>query len=196
MKENGLGRPSTRAAIIETLFKRRYIRREKKNLVATQTGIDVIGTIHDELLKSAELTGQWESKLRKIERGEYEAIAFLTELKEMVQLITYNVKNDRFTQRVTLTPDEAAPKPKGKTAKSAAKATAAADGDAPKEKKKRAPRKKAEPAPTPKYTLATLPTVCPQCGRGHLLRGRTAYGCSEYASGCTFRIPLTDVAEE
>jgi DNA topoisomerase-3 len=114
----------------------------------------------------------------------------------MVQLITYNVKNDRFTQRVALTPDEAAPKPKGKTAKSAAKTTPAADGDAPKEKKKRAPRKKAEPAPTPKYTLATLPTVCPQCGRGHLLRGRTAYGCSEYASGCTFRIPLTDVAEE
>jgi DNA topoisomerase-3 len=222
MKENGLGRPSTRAAIIETLFKRRYIRREKKNLVATQTGIDVIGTIHDELLKSAELTGQWESKLRKIERGEYEAVNFLSELKEMVNLITYNVKNDRVSQRVTITPEEETKKPKGKSAKAASGTKSAdkpaADGEAP--KKKRAPRKKAEAQPAEaaaaptystqpaaaaapaagetapkKYTLATLPTVCPLCGRGRLLRGRTAYGCSEYASGCTFRIPLTDVAE-
>ncbi len=196
MKENGLGRPSTRAAIIETLFKRRYIRREKKNLVATQTGIDVIGTIHDELLKSAELTGQWESKLRKIERGEYEAINFLSELKEMVFLITQNVKNDRFSQRVTITPEEEAKKPKGKIARSSAKSETADGEEAPKEKKRRAPRKKKEEAASaPKYTQATLPTVCPVCGKGRILRGRTAYGCSEYASGCTFRIPLSDVAE-
>jgi DNA topoisomerase-3 len=200
MKENGLGRPSTRAAIIETLFKRRYIRREKKNLVATQTGIDVIGTIHDELLKSAELTGQWESKLRKIERGEYEAVTFLTELKEMVNLITYNVKTDRVSQRVTLTTEEETKPSKGKSKKASGdktstKSTPNAEGEAT--KKKRAPRKKAEPTaqPAPKYTQATLPQVCPLCGRGRILRGRTAYGCSEYASGCTFRIPLSDVAE-
>jgi DNA topoisomerase-3 len=140
----------------------------------------------------------------------------------MVNLITYNVKNDRVSQRVTITPEEETKKPKGKSAKAASGTKSAdkpaADGEAP--KKKRAPRKKAEtqsaeaaavpsssaqpaPATAPaagetapkKYTLATLPTVCPLCGRGRLLRGRTAYGCSEYASGCTFRIPLTDVAE-
>ncbi len=198
MKENGLGRPSTRAAIIETLFKRRYIRREKKNLVATQTGIDVIGTIHDELLKSAELTGQWESKLRKIERGEYEAVTFLTELKEMVNLITYNVKTDRVSQRVTLTTEEETKHSKGKSKKASGDKTSTKSApDAEATKKKRAPRKKVEPTaqPAPKYTQATLPQVCPLCGRGRILRGRTAYGCSEYASGCTFRIPLSDVAE-
>ena len=83
MKENGIGRPSTRAAIIETLFKRNYIRKEKKNLIATQTGIDVIQVIHEELLKSPELTGQWERKLRMIERGEYQAGQFIDELQQM-----------------------------------------------------------------------------------------------------------------
>ena len=81
LKENGIGRPSTRAAIIETLFKRHYIRKERKNLVATQTGVELIGTIRNELLKSAELTGIWENKLRKIERKEYRAADFLEELK-------------------------------------------------------------------------------------------------------------------
>lgn len=81
LKENGIGRPSTRAAIIETLFKRHYIRKERKNLVATQTGVELIGTIRNELLKSAELTGIWENKLRKIERNEYRAADFLEELK-------------------------------------------------------------------------------------------------------------------
>ena len=73
MKENGIGRPSTRAAIIETLFRRRYIYRERKNILATQAGIDLIATIQEELLKSAKLTGLWENKLRRIERGEYSA---------------------------------------------------------------------------------------------------------------------------
>ena len=82
LKENGIGRPSTRAAIIETLFKRHYIRKERKNLVATQTGVELIGTIRNELLKSAELTGIWENKLRKIERNEYRAADFLEELKK------------------------------------------------------------------------------------------------------------------
>ena len=87
MKENGIGRPSTRANIIKTLLKRDYIRRERKHLVATPTGVSLIDTIHEELLKSPELTGQWEHKLRGIEQGSYEAAAFLTELKEMVARI-------------------------------------------------------------------------------------------------------------
>jgi len=100
MKENGLGRPSTRAAIIETLFKRRYIMKEKKNLIATQTGIEVIKTIKQELLKSAELTGQWEKKLRMIERGEYESRVFYEELKQMVSQIAAEVKSDFSSPRI------------------------------------------------------------------------------------------------
>lgn len=91
LKNNGIGRPSTRANIIETLFKRKYIEKKRKNLVATQTGIDLIDTIEDELLKSAELTGEWEQKLRKIEKGEYEAQNFKEELIQMVTDLTRTV---------------------------------------------------------------------------------------------------------
>ena len=94
LKENGIGRPSTRAAIIETLFKRNYIRKERKNLHPTPTGIELIATIHTALLKSAELTGIWEKKLRDIERGNYVAVDFLNELKQMVAEITLQVKSD------------------------------------------------------------------------------------------------------
>ncbi len=94
LKENGIGRPSTRAAIIETLFKRNYIRKEKKNLYATPVGMKLISTIQSELLKSAELTGIWERKLRLIEKGEYEAKSFIDELKQMVQEITLTIKQN------------------------------------------------------------------------------------------------------
>ena len=94
MKENGIGRPSTRAAIIETLFKRNYIRREKKNIVATPTGIELIGIIRNELLKSAELTGRWEKKLRDIEKRQYEAKTFIEELKEMLSTVVNDVLRD------------------------------------------------------------------------------------------------------
>ncbi len=93
LKENGIGRPSTRAAIIETLFKRGYIRRERKNLLPTDTGRELISTIHEDLLKSAELTGIWERKLRQIERGEYEARDFIDELKFMVSEVVFHVLN-------------------------------------------------------------------------------------------------------
>lgn len=94
LKENGIGRPSTRAAIIETLFKRRYIRKERKSLYPTETGKELVGTIHEELLKSAELTGLWEKKLRMIEKGTYEARTFLDELKKMVGQIVIDVLSD------------------------------------------------------------------------------------------------------
>lgn len=97
LKENGIGRPSTRAAIIETLFKRDYIVKERKNLIPTETGIGLIGIIQEDLLKSAELTGLWEKKLRQIEKGDYEAKQFLDELKEMVRQIVFNVKSDNRT---------------------------------------------------------------------------------------------------
>ena len=94
MKENGIGRPSTRAAIIETLYKRNYIRKEKKNVIATPTGIELISLIRNELLKSAELTGQWEKKLRDIEKRQYEAKTFIDELKAMLHDIVNDVLRD------------------------------------------------------------------------------------------------------
>ena len=119
LKENGIGRPSTRAAIIETLFKRNYIRKERKNLFPTATGVELINTIQEELLKSAELTGLWEKKLRQIERGTYEARTFLEELKLMVHQVVINVLSDQTGRTITI--EQAAPEkpqaekePKGK----------------------------------------------------------------------------------
>ena len=106
LKENGIGRPSSRAGIIETLFKRHYIRRERKNLIATATGIELIDIIHEELLKSCELTGIWEKKLRDIEHKKYEAADFINELKQQVTEIVYDVLRDNSNRRVTITTDE------------------------------------------------------------------------------------------
>ena len=164
LKENGIGRPSTRAAIIETLFKRNYIRKERKNLFPTLTGKELIATIHEELLKSAELTGLWEKKLRQIERGTYEARTFLDELKEMVYQVVSNVLSDRSGRQITI---EQVPEKPSKPAKKETKTA-------------KKPRKKREtPAPPPH---------CPLCKKGTILRGKTAYGCSEYKAGCTFRL--------
>ena len=102
LKENGIGRPSTRAAIIETLFKRHYIRKERKSLFPTDTGRELIGVIKEDLLKSAELTGQWEKKLRMIEKGTYEAGAFIDELKTMARDIVYSVLSDNSLRQVTV----------------------------------------------------------------------------------------------
>ena len=165
LKENGIGRPSTRAAIIQTLFKRHYIRQERKSLFATPTGMELIGLIHEELLKSAELTGIWERKLRLIEKRDYDAKTFLEELKQMVTEIVHSVLADNTNRRVTETRDET-PVPKKK--KAAAKPA----------------RKKPAPAPP------TEGAPCPLCGKGHIIKGKTAYGCSEWKNGCTFRMPF------
>ena len=179
LKENGIGRPSTRAAIIETLFKRNYIRKERKNLFPTATGVELIGTIHEELLKSAELTGLWEKKLRQIERGTYEARTFLEELKQMVNQVVINVLSDQSTRRITI---EEAVKEQPKEEK--------------KEKKPRKPRAKKEEAPKEKAApKQPEKPVCPVCKKGSILRGKTAYGCSEYKNGCTFRLDYATYGE-
>jgi DNA topoisomerase-3 len=180
LKENGIGRPSTRAAIIETLFKRNYIRKEKKNLHATPTGVELIGVIRVELLKSAELTGLWEKKLRQIEKGTYEASRFLDELKQLVGEIVRQVCSDRSSHSITI---EELPAPK--VAGSSAKPKTAA-----------AKNKKAAPAGVvpPRPATAEAP-VCPLCGKGVLLRGKTAYGCSGYKDGCAFRLPYATYGE-
>ncbi|MDE6286835.1 MAG: DNA topoisomerase III, partial [Muribaculaceae bacterium] len=168
--------PSTRAAIIETLFKRGYIERVRKSIRATPAGVDLIDTIRDELLKSAKLTGLWENKLRRIERGEYSPAEFIDELKVMITRIVQEVMNDNSGRRIAV---EQAPAEDGKgTRKKSTRAKAAGTAA----KKTAAPRKRA-----PK-TIEEIP--CPQCGSGHLLRGRTAYGCSRYAEGCSMRLPF------
>lgn len=173
LKENGIGRPSTRAAIIETLFKRNYIRKERKNLFPTSTGKELIGTINEELLKSAELTGLWEKKLRQIEKGTYEAKTFLDELKEMVNQVVINVLSDNSGRSITI---EDVKEEKKDNKKEAKKKESASDGENA-EKKPRKPRAKKE-----------KPLLCPVCGKGSILRGKTAYGCSEYKNGCNFRM--------
>ncbi len=179
LKENGIGRPSTRAAIIETLFKRNYIRKERKNLFPTATGKELIGTIHEELLKSAELTGLWEKKLRQIERGTYEAKTFLDELKQMVHQVVINVLSDQSTRTITI--EEAAKE---------------APKEEKKEKKPRKPRAKKEEAPKEKAVpQQPAKPVCPICKKGNILRGKTAYGCSEYKNGCTFRLDYATYGE-
>ena len=105
MKENGIGRPSSRAGIIETLFKRHYIKRDKKRLIATPTGIELIDLIREELLKSCELTGIWEKKLRDIEHQKYDAKQFIDELKQQVTDIVHEVMTDTSNRRVTVLSD-------------------------------------------------------------------------------------------
>ncbi len=106
MKENGIGRPSTRAAIIETITRRKYISKVRKNLYPTVTGIQLIDTINNELLKSAELTGIWEKKLREIEKGQYDAGKFMDELKQMVSDIVFHVKHDRSEKKIEIVTEE------------------------------------------------------------------------------------------
>ena len=181
LKENGIGRPSTRAAIIETLFKRHYIRKERKNLYPTATGVELIATIHDELLKSAELTGLWEKKLRQIERGTYEARTFLDELKQLVHQVVYNVLSDQSGRAITIEQPAAEPaKQVRKTRSKSPSETATTSSTKPKR------TKKAEAAASPASNDAV--PRCPLCGQGTLLRGKSAYGCSAYKNGCTFRL--------
>lgn len=226
LKENGIGRPSTRAAIIETLFKRRYIRKERKNLVATPTGVELIGLIREELLKSAELTGIWEKKLREIERKSYDARQFLEELKQMVAEIVNAVRSDYSNRRITIMADEEENK-KGKKKKGPKDGANGATTET-KPRKPRSPKAGAgETAanethsdsvpvadntvdatrmvagfqPRSKTAKATVETrssdewvglPCPVCGTGHIVKGKTAYGCSRWKDGCTFRRPLDE----
>nr|WP_235342801.1 DNA topoisomerase 3 [Bacteroides pyogenes] len=283
LKENGIGRPSTRAAIIETLFKRNYIRKERKNLIATPTGVELIQLIREELLKSAELTGIWEKKLREIEKKTYDARQFLEELKQMVSEIVMSVLSDNTNRRITIqeVAAHAADKSAETTKKRERKSTAS--GEKKRETKGKTVRKKtAAPNVTvsggtneqavasgvldaeatakqvvvpdalnPKATngqtaasnvtasgvatkQAAIPdtlnpkatngetaapnvtvsgttteqaitpgvlnpkaadewvgTPCPQCGKGTLIKGKAAYGCSEWRNGCTYRKPFS-----
>lgn len=167
MKENGIGRPSTRAAIIETLFKRRYIYRQRKNIMASTAGISLIDTINQELLKSPKLTGIWENRLRRIERGDYSAPEFVDDLKTQINEIVINVLSDNSNLHIDTTADE---------------------GEKKKARKPRAPREK-----KPEITEYSM-IKCPMCGSGHVMKGRAAFGCSNYKE-CGFRLPFEEYKE-
>ncbi|WP_159466677.1 type IA DNA topoisomerase [Dyadobacter sp. 3J3] len=164
LKDNGIGRPSTRANIIETLFKRKYIEKKKKNLFATQTGIDLIDTIQNELLKSAELTGNWERKLRLIEKGEYSMETFKQELIQMVVELTKEVMSNR-----------------GGTI------SIAQDIPVVVEKEEKVKREAKPKEPKEEVSIETL--TCPKCKQHLLKKGKTAYGCSNFQA-CGFKIPF------
>lgn len=180
LKENGIGRPSSRANIIETLFKRRYIRRERKNLVATQTGIELIDTIHEELLKSCELTGIWEKKLRDIEHRRYDASLFINELKTQITEIVNDVLRDNSNRRITTTTEDDLKKKHATRSAPKKKAPASAAG------KTRTTARKTEAGQTPDDSI--IGTKCPLCGKGTIIKGKTAYGCSNWKNGCTYRV--------
>ena len=154
MKENGIGRPSTRANIIETLFRRKYIVRKKKQIIPTDTGIQLIDTIQNKLLKSAELTGSWEKQLKEIEKGTFNAGTFIRNMKKMVDELVYEVRTEKRANISSVS---------------------------------------AKSHKTPVSTAATksiLTQKCPKCKKGTILKGKSAYGCSNYKNGCDFRLPF------
>ena len=179
LKENGIGRPSSRAGIIETLFKRHYIRRERKNLVATATGIELIDLIKEELLKSCELTGIWEKKLRDIEHKTYDPAQFIEELKAQINAIVHDVLADNSSRRVTILTEEdlkkkKSTKPKNKKPAQQQQTTAQQQTASGQQQ-------------TP---LIEAGAPCPVCGKGTIIKGKTAYGCSRWREGCKFRHPF------
>lgn len=187
MKENGIGRPSSRAGIIETLFKRHYIRRERKNLVATPTGIQLIDTIHEKLLTSVELTGMWEKKLRDIEHHKYDAATFINELKEQVSRIVTDVLHDNSGRSIESGDTPSAPKSKGPSSAAGEKSKSASP------KKRKSTAKKAsvkEQVEAQRQAVPQEGAECPECHQGHIIKGKTAYGCSRWKEGCTFRVPF------
>ncbi len=163
MKENGIGRPSTRASIIETLFRRKYIERKKKFVLPTQTGIDLINIIDNELLKSAELTGRWEKRLKEIERGDFNAGTFINNMKKMVDELVYEVRSNTSKKRISSNSTVGS-----STAENASKAKS----------KKTATKKQ------------VVGKTCPKCKKGSLIKGSSAFGCSEYKNNCDLKIPF------
>lgn len=251
MKANGIGRPSTRASIIETLFKRKYTERRKKQVIPTTMGIQLINTIQNQLLKSAELTGQWEKQLKEIENGDYSAKQFIYNMKKMVDGLVTEVRMESGLPRIALAPTPAKARQKSSTkkvligsqcpkcgkgrilkGKTSYGCSTWKDGCNLRlpfiflEKKltetqlKRLVEKKAttklkgfivngqkaegilkftedfkiefESKTIDKKEKDTMP-LCPKCGKGTLLKGQTAYGCSHWKSGCNFKFPFADI---
>jgi DNA topoisomerase III len=250
MKANGIGRPSTRANIIETLFRRKYAQRRKKQVIPTEMGIQLIDTIQNQMLKSAELTGQWEKQLKEIEQGEYSAAQFISNMKKMVDELVYEVRSETGKPRLSTVSETKVKKApikagligtqcpkcndgkiiKGKSSYGCHQFKAGCDFRVPfqfMDKKltekqiQRLLEKKSttkikgfvldgqkvdgilkltstfeiefkNKAPTPKKGSNAMPP-CPKCGKGSIIKGQTAYGCSQWKSGCDFRFSFNDI---
>ena len=177
MKANGIGRPSTRANIIETLFRRRYAERKKKLIIPTTVGVQLIDTIKNDLLKSAELTGQWEKQLRDIEKGEYAAQHFIAGMRKMVSNLVSEVSAESVIQRLAPVTREI----RSSSGSNSNSKTSTLG------KKRRTTKKK---------KVAIDEMTCPKCQQGTLLKGKAAYGCSHWKTGCTFRLPFSFKAKE
>jgi DNA topoisomerase-3 len=167
MKANGIGRPSTRANIIETLFRRKYTYRRKKQVLPTELGIQLIDTIKNELLISAELTGQWEKRLKEIELGNDSPKPFIQDMKKMVDELVTEVRMENNVKRFTASANTSYPKSAGKS------------------KVKKKTYKKSNKSSAPKVSMK-----CPKCTKGIVVKGNARYGCSQYNSGCDFAVPF------
>ena len=252
MKENGIGRPSTRASIIETLFRRNYIMRNKKQILPTATGIDLIETIQNNLLKSPELTGKWEKKLKEIERGDFNAGSFIRQMKQMVDQLVYEVRSENSGRTISSAGASAVTKaaPQGKkdqlvegtlcpkcrkgkllkgtrafgcnrygngcdfllpfqfmgkkvsenqylrllgkgetvTLKGFVQNGSKTNGKLQLDEKHSLVLKES----TSKTKLsARVEKICPKCAKGKILKGRRAYGCSNFNKGCDFLFPFS-----
>ena len=262
MKENGIGRPSTRANIIETLFRRKYIKRNKKQVLPTVTGIQLIDLIQNELLKSAELTGLWEKQLKDIEKGEYSAVAFINNMKKMVDHLVYEVRTEKVQAKLSYTNNKPANTSKSSSKKTSKKGIIGKS--CPKCKKGQLLKGKSAYGCTlygkdcdfvlpfeyaskkisenqykrlldkgstvnlkgfkvnqasvegllrfddnfklklePKKEISAKATkekvdekTCPKCKKGTIIKGKTAYGCSDYKNGCDFRFSYDLIREK
>lgn len=254
MKENGIGRPSTRANIIETLFRRKYIKRNKKQVLPTVTGIQLIDVIQNDMLKSAELTGLWEKQLKDIEKGEYSAGLFIKNMKRMVDQLVYDVRSETTVAKISYTNNKTTTSAKKKTSSKTkvvgANCPKCQSGQLVKGKNaygcslyskscdfllpfefggkkvsenqfKRLLEKgstvnlkgfnvngtptdgllrfddhfklKLEPKKTSAKKEVTPENACPKCKKGTIIKGKTAYGCSAYKTGCDFRYSYDDI---
>ncbi|SFR50879.1 type IA DNA topoisomerase [Maribacter stanieri] len=260
MKENGIGRPSTRANIIETLFRRKYIKRNKKQVIPTVTGIQLIDTIQNEMLKSAELTGKWEKQLKDIEKGTFSAGSFIKQMKQMVDHLVYEVRSEtkkanisainnkpaaaaskkKAIKKATGITSEVCPKckkgtiRKGKTAYGCSEFNKTCDFVLPfKIEGKTISEKqfirlfqkgstvnlkgfkinntsveglvrfdenfklKLEPKKGKVQVKNTSEeNSCPKCNKGVIIKGKSAYGCSEYKAGCDFRFSFDEIRDK
>ena len=244
MKENGIGRPSTRANIIETLFRRKYIERRKKQVLPTTIGVQLIETIQNKLLKSAELTGLWEKQLKEIEKGKYNAGSFIKNMKQMVDHLVYEVRSEKQKANIsyaTVAPIKTKKEPKknegitiedcpkckqgkllkGKTGFGCSNYKSGCrfvlpfvyNGKKISEKQYIRLLKKGSTVnlkgfkvdenkvegllrfntdfslvlEEKKIAIIKVNDTCPKCNQGTIIKGRTAYGCSNYKLGCDFR---------
>ena len=172
MKANGIGRPSTRANIIETLFRRKYTYRRKKQVLPTEMGIQLIDTIKNKLLISAELTGQWEKRLKQIEHGSYSPKPFIQDMKKMVEDLVHEVRLENNVKRFVSPTNNTNTKWKKK-------------GQSKAKKKSSIRNNKTQKGSTTKAKMQ-----CPKCSKGTIIKGHTRYGCTQYKSGCDFGVPF------